>query len=214
MRPPSRIAAARGCRTGCWRSSSRRAAGLGGGANGTYGPASVAGAIASGGGGGVVSAASAGASASADVPALAGLAGLASSPNSSVDSWVCADARRPGSNSATTASAAKPSLSCLLLRSRSLIARLPSASPVVGGGMRQRGCPPARARSSRRVHEPLHRRMRPAPGRLAGGAGRSAPRVSTHAGRVDVPACPRGASLRRSFRCLRRRRWSRPRRCR
>ena len=122
--------------------------GVGGGANGTYGLASVA-AHTGGGAGGVVSAASAGASGSAD---FAGLAGLASSPNSSSTPASARTRADPGADSATTTSAAKPGLRrvfCLLLRSRSLIACLPSASsPVVDRGPPRR-FPPVRARSPR-----------------------------------------------------------------
>ena len=128
-------------------------------------------------------------------PRLGRLGRLGVLPNSSVDSLVCADARRPGSNSATTASAAKPSFSCLLLRSRSLIAYLPSAScpssaedhPNEDSRQRERVCR-ARPLVTAHAHPGIRRH-------LAGGAGRSAPRGSTHAGRVDLPARPRGASL-------------------
>ena len=156
VRPPSRMPAARECRTGCSRSSSRCASGLGGGENGTYGPASAVGAMIG----------EAGAPRQPrPAPRL-----RPTRPSPAWPAWrpprirqstpVCADARRPGSNSATTPSAAKPSLSCLLLRSRSLIACLPSASsPVVGRGP-QRRFPPARARLPRPTRWPPRTHIR------------------------------------------------------
>ena len=60
---------------------------------------------------------------------------------------------------------------------------------------RQRRCLPARTRSiAPDVRRPLRTHIRASRAGLAGGAGRSAPRVSADAGRVDVPARARGAS--------------------